>query len=40
MNTDKLAFKWQNFARVQLQLKFAFIIQPILSYVLKREKGR
>jgi len=24
MNTYKLAIKWQNFARVRLQLKFAF----------------
>jgi len=28
MKTDKLAIKWQNFARVRLQLKFAFIIRP------------
>jgi len=28
MNTDKLAINWQNIARVQLQLKFAFIIRP------------
>jgi len=28
MNTDKLAIKWQNFVRVRLQLKFAFIIPP------------
>jgi len=28
MNTDKLAINWQNFARVQIQLKFAFIIRP------------
>jgi len=28
MNTDKLAINWQNFARVRLQLKFAFIIRP------------
>jgi len=27
MNTDKLAINWQNFARVRLQLKFAFIIR-------------
>jgi len=26
--TDKLASNWQNFARVRLQLKFAFIIRP------------
>jgi len=26
MNTDELAINWQNFARVRLQLKFAFII--------------
>jgi len=24
---DKLAINWQNFAKVQLQLKFAFIIR-------------
>jgi len=29
--TDKLAFNWQNFARVRLQLKFAFIIRPIMK---------
>jgi len=28
MNTDKLTMKWQNIARVRLQLKFAFIIRP------------
>jgi len=28
MNTNKLAIYWQNFARVRLQLKFAFIIRP------------
>jgi len=28
MNTDELAINWKNFDRVQLQLKFAFIIQP------------
>jgi len=28
LNTDKLAINWQNFARVQLELKFAFIILP------------
>jgi len=28
MNTDKLAINWQNLARVQPQLKFAFIIRP------------
>jgi len=27
MSTDKLAINWQNFARVRLQLKFAFIIR-------------
>jgi len=26
MHTDKLAINWQNFTRVRLQLKFAFII--------------
>jgi len=30
MNTDKLAINWQNFARVRLQLKYAFI--PGLNY--------
>jgi len=30
MNTDKLAFNWQNFARVRLQLKFAFIIRHFI----------
>jgi len=29
IKTDKLAIKWQNFARVRLQLKFAFIIRPL-----------
>jgi len=29
MNTDKLAINWQNFAQVQLQLRFAFIIRPL-----------
>jgi len=28
MNTDKLAVNLQNFARVRLQLKIAFIIRP------------
>jgi len=28
MNTDKLAFNRKNFARVRLQLEFAFIIRP------------
>jgi len=27
-NTNKLAINWQNFARVRLQLKCAFIIRP------------
>jgi len=31
MNTDKLIFNWQNFARVRLQIKFAFIIWPLLN---------
>jgi len=30
MNTDKLAINWQNFARVRLQLKFAFTIRPFI----------
>jgi len=29
MSTDKLAINWQNFNRVQLLLKFAFIIRPL-----------
>jgi len=29
--TSKLAINWQNFARIRLQLKFAFIIRPKLS---------
>jgi len=28
MNTDKFTTNWQNFARVWLQLRFAFIIRP------------
>jgi len=28
MNIYELTINWQNFARVRLQLKFAFIIQP------------
>jgi len=35
MNTDKFVINWQNFARVRLQLKFAFIIRPISIMVLK-----
>jgi len=27
IDTGKLAINWQNFARVQLQLKFTFIIR-------------
>jgi len=39
MNTDKLAINWQNFARVRLQLEFAFIIRPsVLSYVYRSAK--
>jgi len=30
-STDKLAINWQNCARVRLQLKFAFIIQPLAA---------
>jgi len=33
MNTDKFEINWQNFARVRLQLKFAFIIWPIENIV-------
>jgi len=29
--TDKLAINWQNFARVRIQLKFAFIIRLFMS---------
>jgi len=32
MNTDKVTINWQNFTRVQIQLKFAFIIRPINFY--------
>jgi len=28
MNTVKFVINWQNFARVRLQLKFAFILWP------------
>jgi len=35
MNTDKLAIIWQNFARVRLQLKFAFIIRPRMFLGMK-----
>jgi len=34
MNTDKLEISWQNFARVRLQLKFAFIIWPLIPILL------
>jgi len=30
--TDKLAINYQNFALVQLQLKFAFIVRSYLSF--------
>jgi len=33
MNTDKLAINRQNFPRVRLQLKFAFIIRPLITVV-------
>jgi len=36
--TDKLAIKWQNFARVLLQLKFAFIIRPLVTQAQIRYK--
>jgi len=36
MNTDKLAINWQSFAQVRLQLKFTFIIRPIVSKKLSR----
>jgi len=32
MNIDKLAVNWQNFTRVRLQLKFAFIIWLLKSW--------
>jgi len=32
MNTGKLAVNWQNFARVRLQIKFAFIIRPLVLW--------
>jgi len=35
-NTDKLTINWQNFARVRLQLKFAFVIRP---YDLSKESN-
>jgi len=31
INTDKLAINWKNFARVRLQLKFTFIIRPLIA---------
>jgi len=30
MRTDKLAINWQSIAWVQLQLKFAFMIRPLI----------
>jgi len=34
MNIDKLSINWQNFARVRLQLKFAFMIpHPMFDFV-------
>jgi len=33
-NTDKLAIYWQNFVRVRLQLKFAFIIRPLNLFII------
>jgi len=30
VNTDKLASNWQNFVRVRLQFKFAFIIRSLV----------
>jgi len=32
LNTDKLAINWQNFAPVRIQLKFAFIIRPLVFF--------
>jgi len=40
MSSDKLAINWQNFARVRLQFKFAFILQPIGIYSHLRHKER
>jgi len=31
MKTNKLAINWQNFAQVQLQLKFAFVVQHFVT---------
>jgi len=36
MNLNKLAINWQNFARIRLQLKFAFIIRPLKLHNLLR----
>jgi len=38
--TDKLAINWQNFARVRLQLKIAFIIRPYLKLLSDYERER
>jgi len=37
MKTDKLAINRQNFARVRLQLKFTFIIRPLMILNTKQE---
>jgi len=36
MNTDIIAINWQNFARVRLQLKFAFIIRLCAQGTIER----
>jgi len=37
MNTDKLAINWQNFARVRLLFKFAFVIRSFTLFSPKME---
>jgi len=36
MNIDKLAINWQNFVRVRLRLKFAFIIRPYIIEEIRK----
>jgi len=36
LNTDKLTINWQNFARIRLQLKFAFIIRLIVIWIISK----
>jgi len=38
MNTDKPTINWQNFARVRLELKFAFITGPLCLYKTSQTK--